>query len=133
MAGTALGAARQRAHGEPAYARKHPLTAEGLDAAHVEHQARRLPRHTDPDAIDDPDVREQFLAQLNDEETRPSRDASTGATRRPMRVFSAPDSIGSAVAGGLAFAVLLNFARGGPGQVKKWFAAKLTNGHGSLP
>src|SRR4051812_10140503 len=59
---------RRTRYDTPEWAERHPATPEGFDAMQSESEARRLPLDTDPDAIDDPDVRDAFVRRLMDDD-----------------------------------------------------------------
>lgn len=134
---------RRSRHDTPAWAEKilgdNPGPAE-FDRVENHRQARALHPSTDPDTIEDPGVRDAFLEQANDDvdehDRRRGRGGSGGGAPAPVRAaarsWSVPGSFGRAVAGAVAYAVLINFVRGGPAQVGRWFAAKFTNGDGRL-
>ena len=113
-----------------------------FDRVQHHEQARKLPRDTDPDTIDDPDVRDAFLSQMQDDVDKhgtrpatnpaPARRPTRGTASRGLRVPFA-SSLGSAVFGIVVYAIGVNFVRGGGAQVKRWMSAKFTNGGGKLP
>src|SRR4051812_29582027 len=78
---------RRTRYDTPAWAEDHPDTPEGFDAMHAEGEARRIPLDTDPDTIEDPDVREAFVRRLMDdhdeadEQSAPSKPTAPQAAR----------------------------------------------------
>jgi hypothetical protein len=81
-----------------------PKWADGLTPDQVidEGQARRLPLDTDPDSIEDLDVRERFLARLQREEEGSPSGAGRPTKKRatPRRATSGPSARASRPQGG---------------------------------
>src|SRR5256885_5690379 len=87
---------RRTRHETPAWAEKYDDTPEGLDAMHAEGEARRLPGDTDPDSIEDPDVRDAFmrLSEADEPGSEPARaprgPAASPSAARGKRPAAAP-------------------------------------------
>lgn len=87
---------RRTRHDTPAWAEKYPDTPEGQDAMQAEGEARRLPGDTDPDTIDDPDVRDAFLRLSEADEPG----SEPPAARAPAVATAAPRGKRPAAAAG---------------------------------
>lgn len=143
---TVGGSARKGRELEPEWA--HGLTP---DQVASEREARRLDPATDPDTIDDPDVRERFLNRLSNDldehgsdgtGEHPARSATGGGSsptsRRRSRspigapTLRAPSKLSTADGSGFAlglilYALGLNAIRYGWPGVTGWLSAKFVN------
>jgi len=152
--------ARRTRYDAPAWAEEilgpNPGPAE-FDRMHAHGEARKLPRDTDPDTIDDDDVRQAYLEQLQDElDDEPSQD-SPGGGPGPVAPGTAPvpsrarrgkwrgalrsdaggmlgavdiDDAAGLLLGLVAYAVAVSAFRdpvSATNGVKRWFAAKFLN------
>jgi hypothetical protein len=109
--------------------------ARKLDAAN--------PQGIDPATIDDPDVRHAYIEHVSGtpapDNVRPISSAPSASPTRTVGsdlagagrlVSGTAASIGSAILGAFAYALLINVIKG---TGTAWVEAKFTNGHGSLP